>query len=139
MKLINLDFEDKVKDNHSFKSLQKLELPNKSIEEFKHFDLSDLYTYNYNLNYHSYCSMEQFEYLKNENFYYIFISDSKFMSNHSSITEHITFETLKKNSSKFKNPLYLLSEIFIKQQNQISITKDLNKPLSALGNILLST
>lgn len=129
MKLIDLNFADKIKDTLSFESLQMLKLPNKNIEEFKRFDLNDLYEYDFNFNYTSYFSIEEFEYLKNENFYTIFITNSRFMSLHSSVNDNITFSSTKKTKNESKNSLYYLSELFFEQQNQIMISKSLDKPL----------
>ena len=133
MKLLNLDFNSdlkkQIKDNVCFETLQKLKLPNKSIEEFKRFDLNDIYETPYNLNYTSYSSIDPFEYLKMEGFYYIFISNSQFLPQHSCITEDVTFCQHQKNHNPSNNALYYLSETFLEQQNQINIIASLDKPL----------
>ena len=129
MKLIDLDFKNEVKDDSSFKTLQKLKLPNKSIEEFKRFDLSQLYETPFNFNYSSDVSIEPFEYLKKDEFYYIFISNSQFLPLHSNINTSIIFQEEQKTKTVSNNALYHLSESFFKERNQISITQNLDKPL----------
>ena len=129
MKLIDLDFKDIIKDNSCFKTLQKLTLPDKSIEEFKQFSLDDIYNNEYNLEQNSSSSIKEFEYLKKDEFYYIFISNSQFISQHSLLGENITFIQDKKNYTETSNALHYLAESFLEQQNQITINKTLDKPL----------
>lgn len=131
MKLIDLNFTGMIKDNHSYENLQKLKLPNKDIEEFKRFDLSDLYEFEYEFNINQTLDslVEEYTYLKNDDFYTIFISNSKFVAQHSIINSDIDFSSHKKNDFYSNNALYYLSETFLKEQNNLTIKKSLDRPL----------
>lgn len=129
MKLIDLNFEKYISDTSSYKSFQKLGFPHPKTEEFKKVDLKPIYETEFNFNYTFYTSLEAFEYLKNENFYYIFIVNSLFLSPHSNINSSIKFTTDKKNHHTSSNAFYHLAESFIESKDQININKSLDKPL----------
>ena len=129
MKLIDLDFEQHIQNKSSFKRLQNIKLPDKSIEEFKKIDLKHIYEEVFNFNHDSYISLESFEYLKNSDFHTVFIVNSIYLAQHSNINENIHLTTLEKRNPSSPNAFYHLTESFLKSNNHLDIKKNLDKPL----------
>ncbi len=133
MKLIDFDFEDNIKDHAAYKSLEYLKLPDKRMEEFKKFDLSELYATSFNLmsntpknKVEAFESMDEFI---NNDFHTLFINNSTIQTPNNHLSKQIKISHLPKEQNHSKNALFHLGETFIELQSKIEISKTLDKPL----------
>ena len=145
MQLIDFDFEDNIKDHEAYKSLQYLKLPDKQMEEFKKFDLSELYATSFNLmsntpgnKFEAFKDFENMDEFLNNDFHTLFINNSKIQSPNNILNQQIKISHLPKEKNLSTNALFHLGETFIELQNQIEISRTLDKPL-LIVNLFTST
>jgi len=129
MKLFELDFKNHIKDTIAYESLQKLKLPNKKTEEFKKFNLNDIFTTQYKLNDSTSITLDKYKYLISDKFYTIFLLNSQIKESHTFVNENIQYSQNKKKCTTSNNALYHLGETFLEYENNINISKNLDKPL----------
>jgi len=130
MKLIDFDFENNIKDHEAYRTLQHLKLPDKKLDEFKKFDLSELYATSFNFMPNT--PINKFEPLDefiDNDFYTLFINNSKIQTPNNDLNKQIKISHLPKEKNLSKNALFHLGETFIELQNKIEISKTLDKPL----------
>jgi len=129
MKLIDFDFENNIKDHQAYKSLQYLKLPDKQMEEFKKFDLSELYTTSFNFLNNTPLNNESMDEFISNDFHTLFINNAKVQPLNDLLNQKIKISHLPKEKNLSKNALFHLGETFIELQNKIEISKTLDKPL----------
>jgi len=131
MTLANYDFSQSVKDQDAYKKLKEIGFPTKKTEEFREFDIDNILSNVYKLN----CDkkIEVAEYIKDKNFYTLFIANGMIDFVHSDLPQCISFKTKHKNTLESSNSLYHLSEAFIEHDNILFINDNLDKPLKIVN------
>jgi len=131
MKLADYDFSENVKDQNSYVKLKEIGFPTKKTEEFREFDISDILSRPYELE--RGIKTDTSKYIKNQNFYTLFIINGAVDITHSDLPKCVAFETKIKDTSKSSNSLYYLSETFIKDDDILFINDNLDKPLQIIN------
>ncbi|MDX1809677.1 MAG: SufD family Fe-S cluster assembly protein [Sulfurospirillaceae bacterium] len=133
MLLNDLSQLEGIKDTKSFDLLSEMGLPTKSTEEFRQFDISDIFSKNLLLHSDEVKLNGGSKYPANQDFYTVIIFDGEVDIKNSILPDSVVFSKKEKNLHRSPNSLYFLSEAFVEKENEIAIKKDLEKPLMILN------
>lgn len=132
MTLNQYTFEPFIQDESSFKALLHLKLPHNKIETFRHFDVEDILSEEYELSItHEVSSQTKKHFTKG--FYSLLIKNGQILSNQTDLPPYITLEKRAKKSFKTNNAFAYLSELFFKETTVLKIDKSPDKPLMIMN------
>ncbi len=129
MQLIDLKFDNFVKDKKSFEKLSSIGLPTKRTEQFRDFDISEIFSNSYMLKTDVLDMDDNLFHKENEDFYTLFVINGIVDMKNSVLPKTVKHEIKDKNFNETSDALYYLGESFIEKENTILIEDNLDKPL----------
>ena len=131
MILKELDFDSFVQDDNSFDKLKKIGFPNHKNEDYRHINLKDILERDLLIETNS--SHKLYDKFKSDEFYSLVFIDGKPNLEISNLCFDISFTYSTKEKGDKTNSLSLLNESFTKENNILTINKNLDKPLRIMN------